>query len=88
MRADEVVRDRGCPWEAARAAAVSELLERFRVPVWWGRHTRMFWAMVMVQGRPRLVEAITPEELAHAILNARSWPWPAAVRVTPLCPDK
>ncbi|GAA2106989.1 hypothetical protein GCM10009780_59950 [Actinomadura alba] len=83
-----MVRERGCPWEAVRAAAVSGLRERFGVPVWWGEHTRMFWAMVTVQGRPRLVEAITPEELARAIMGARSWPWPPAEPVTPLCPDK
>lgn len=67
---------------------MSELRGRLRVPVWWGEHTRMFWAMVAVQGLPRLVEAITPEELAQAIMCAKSWPWPTAVHVTPLRPGK
>jgi hypothetical protein len=46
------------------------------VPLWFGLHTRMFWALVQVAGSPRLVEAITPQELATAIRRPWLWPWP------------
>lgn len=46
------------------------------VPVWFGLHTRRFWALVVHAGFPRLVEAITPRELAAAISRPQDWPWP------------
>ncbi|MFC5754989.1 hypothetical protein [Actinomadura rugatobispora] len=59
------------------ALAVEELREQFPgVPLWFGLHTRMFWALVRVADSPRLVEAITPQELATAI-KAPWWPWPS-----------
>lgn len=66
--------------------AVAGLRERFpRVPVWFGRCTGRFWALVEQQGSARLVEAITPTELAAAIIKPQGWPWPpnrATVKVS------
>lgn len=63
--------------ELPQAAAVAELRERFPgVPVWFGRHTGRFWALVGELEASRLVEAITPQELAAAIRHPRVWPWP------------
>jgi hypothetical protein len=65
------------PARAARAVAVEGLRERFpHVPLWFGQHTGRFWALVQVHGYPRLVEAITPQELATAISEPQGWPWP------------
>ena len=88
MTAAGAVRQCANPWTAARESAVTGLRERFGVPVWWGEHTHTFWAMVTVQDRPRLVEAITPEELAQAILSARAWPWPPAERAMRALPPR
>ncbi|GAA2441049.1 hypothetical protein GCM10010191_66440 [Actinomadura vinacea] len=60
------------------AVAVEGLREQFPgIPLWYGLHTRMFWALVQVADSPRLVEAITPQELATAIRQPRLWPWPS-----------
>ncbi|MFC5754985.1 hypothetical protein [Actinomadura rugatobispora] len=56
---------------------MEELREQFPgVLLWFGLHTRMFWALVQVADSPRLVEAITPQELAAAIREPWFWPWP------------
>ena len=52
-------------------AEARRLQARYGVLVWWGPHTREFWAMV---DRTRLVEGATPEALGQAILTARRWP--------------
>ena len=54
------------------AAAVAGLRERFRVPVWWGTHTRRWWAMVPDGDGNRLVEAADPQQLAEALSQART----------------
>jgi hypothetical protein len=55
---------------------VSNLMRRFPgVLVWRGAHTGTWWAYVPIRGG-RLVEAISPEELALAISQAGGWPWP------------
>jgi hypothetical protein len=59
--------------EAARAAAVAGLRQRFGVPVWWGSHTRRFWALVPDGERGRLIEAANPHALAEAIAEAFTW---------------
>jgi hypothetical protein len=61
----------------AHVVAVEALRQRFpHVPLWFGRHTGRFWALVQIQGHPRLVEAITPQELATAITEPGRWAWP------------
>ncbi|MFI0352514.1 hypothetical protein [Actinomadura sp. 9N407] len=56
---------------------MGDLREQFPgVVLWFGSHTGRFWALVRVAGFPRLVEAITPQELAMAIRAPRGWPWP------------
>lgn len=58
------------------AAAVARLRAQFPgVSVWFGIHTWHWWAMVECGGW-RLVEALTPDELAEAIPKAAAWPWP------------
>lgn len=58
-------------------AAVGDLREQFPgVVLWFGRYTGRFWALVRGRDFARLVEAITPEELATAIRKPRGWPWP------------
>jgi hypothetical protein len=65
------------PEGAAQTVAVEALRERFpHVPLWFGQHTGRFWALVQVHGFPRLVEAITAQELATAISEPQRWPWP------------
>ncbi|MEW2356397.1 hypothetical protein [Spirillospora sp. NPDC029432] len=44
--------------------------------LWFGHHTGRFWALVRLPGFWRLVEAITPEELALALREPWAWPWP------------
>mgnify|MGYP001450168139 CR=1 FL=1 len=66
------------PLAPLAALAVEELRKQFPdVPLWFGLHTRSFWALVQVAGSPRLVEAITPQELAAAIRAPWAWPWPS-----------
>jgi DNA-binding XRE family transcriptional regulator len=45
------------------------------ITIWYGSHTRRWWAIVLAIGRWRLIEADTPTELAMAI-NDPTWPWP------------
>jgi hypothetical protein len=61
------------------AAAVAELQGRFPgTAVWFGVHTWHWWALVQC-GEWRLVEALTPSELAHAIDKPGTWPWPSSM---------
>ncbi|MCO5997532.1 hypothetical protein [Actinoallomurus rhizosphaericola] len=46
-------------------------------PIWFGAYTRSWWALIPPPVGWRLIEALDPEELTRAIINARSWPWPA-----------
>jgi hypothetical protein len=46
--------------------------------IWFGGHTRHWWAMVHVQGRWRLVEASGHEELTSAIVDTSRDQWPPA----------
>jgi hypothetical protein len=46
------------------------------VCAWYGQATGSWWAMVPVRGVPRLVEALSPQELRNAIVSAQGWPWP------------
>ena len=49
---------------AAERAVATQLRHRFpTVPVWFGEHTRHWWALAA----DRLVEAGTPQELAAAV---------------------
>ena len=50
--------------EATRAAVLSE---RFGVPVWWGKFTRRYWAIIPGGRWGRLIEAADPHELAGVI---------------------
>jgi hypothetical protein len=55
----------------AEAAAI--LTRRFPgMVIWFGGHTRRWWAVVHVHGRWRLVEGSGHEELTRAIVDARS----------------
>ncbi|HEY0695536.1 MAG TPA: VOC family protein [Kribbella sp.] len=45
--------------------------------IWHGAHTGSWWALVPPPAGWRLVEAIDPEELTRAIIQASSWPWPS-----------
>jgi len=47
-----------------------------RVPVWFGRATRRWWALVVIEGQDRLVTTVSPGELA-AILTAVCRTFPA-----------
>lgn len=59
------------------AVEVARLRSAFPgVPLWFGFHTRRFWALVVHAGYPRLVEATTPQKLAAAIMRPQDWPWP------------
>ena len=53
---------------ADQRAEAERLQARYGALVWWGRHTREFWAVV---DRVRLVEGETPDQLGEAILAAR-----------------
>lgn len=44
---------------------------------WFGPPTGSWWAVVRVSCGWRLVEAVAPEELTRAIIEARTWPWPS-----------
>lgn len=58
--------------------ALTELRQRFPTAVvWFGLYTEHWWAVTESEGF-RLVEALSPEELVHAIEQAVSWPWPSA----------
>jgi hypothetical protein len=70
-------REAHLPPEAAPAVCVAWLTERFPgVSIWFGRHTGRFWALVRPGGRPRLVGAVTAQELVTAITQAGGCPWP------------
>ncbi len=45
------------------------------VRVWFGLHTRNWWAMVPMHDGLRLVEAPDPRQLREEIINATAWPW-------------
>ena len=58
-----------CQAEARRLQA------RYGALVWFGHHTRGWWALV---DRARLVEGKSPDQLGEAILAARragAWRW-------------
>jgi hypothetical protein len=55
-----------------RTAEALRLREHFRVPVWWGTHTRSWWAMVPDGDGSRLIEAADPRQLAEAISQAQA----------------
>lgn len=61
------------PWRSAADRIEGEFSG---VLAWFGEETGSWWAMVRVPGGPRLVEAVSAEELRKAILWARGWPWP------------
>lgn len=70
----------GPPPPEVRAAAIARLSHHFPgVPIWFGDHTHTWWALVP-EGRlgrlGRLVEALSPQELATAIRQGPAWPWP------------
>ncbi|MCO6008754.1 hypothetical protein NE236_27645 [Actinoallomurus purpureus] len=48
--------------------------------IWYGPYTGSWWALVPPPVGWRLVEALDPEELTRAIVNAVSWPWPPSPR--------
>src|SRR4051794_17958478 len=65
------------PERAAAERAVASLRKRLPgVPLWFGHCTGRFWALVDDAGRPRLVEAITADELVVAVARPQGWPWP------------
>ena len=43
---------------------------------WFGPYTRSWWALIPPPTGWRFVEAMDPDELTRAIIQARSWPWP------------
>lgn len=47
------------------------------VLLWFGVRTGCWWALVPPPAGWRLVEAIDPEELTRAIIEASAWPWPS-----------
>jgi hypothetical protein len=58
---------------------VAILTHRFPgVPLWFGKATRSWWALVRVSQGWRLVEAADVEELTRAIIKADTWPCPPA----------
>lgn len=58
--------------------AVRVLRRRFPGLVFWqGARTGSWWALVPPPAGWRLVEAVDPDELTRAILQASSWPWPS-----------
>jgi hypothetical protein len=60
-----------------RVSAVAALQARFPgAVVWYGTHTRTWWAYLPIGERGRLVEAIGPEELARALADPHGWLWP------------
>lgn len=50
-------------------AEIHDLQRRFGVPVWFGFHTRRWWALV----EDHLVEAATPARLGDAVMAERRW---------------
>ncbi|WP_460339631.1 hypothetical protein [Actinoallomurus acanthiterrae] len=57
---------------------ITALRRRFPgLTFWFGSRTRTWWALVLLPGGWRLVEAADPEELTRAIIQAMSWPWPS-----------
>lgn len=67
----------GLLWEAPpRRLAAARIEREFSgVWAWFGEATGSWWAMVRLPSGPRLVEAVSPEELRKAIVYARGWPW-------------
>jgi hypothetical protein len=49
------------------------------VVFWYGSHTRRWWALVLSAFGWRLLEALDADELARAVIEADTWPWPSPV---------
>lgn len=67
-----------CPSDRVDVRQACEELER-DFPgsvVWYGEGTGSWWAMVRLRSGPRLVEAVSADELRQAIPQAPTWPWP------------
>jgi hypothetical protein len=55
---------------------LAELRRRFpRAVVWFGASTFRWWALVPPCGEWRLIEAVSPAELARALDDVEEWPW-------------
>jgi hypothetical protein len=62
------------PWRSETSATVYELQRRFPgVWIWYGAHTRRWWAGVMNVG---LLHAETPAALSHALQGLAVQPRP------------
>jgi len=68
------------PLEAAIRAAQAELAKHFAgIPIWFGRATMQWWALVVRPGFHQLVNGASPEALAVALVRALEAPLPLRV---------
>ncbi len=65
------------PYEMAIRDSQAELARRFAgIPIWFGRATMQWWALVARAGMSHLVTAASPQELAVVLVQALEAPLP------------